>query len=131
MDQHAGGLIHRQQVVIFVQDCQLAVLRGIFRLLFIQRHGDHITGGNGVVRPLGLAVDPEGIPPLQLVHQRGGHFQFTPEKGRKLPLPGGCEFQFHDPPPLEIASSGRTENPSPTYYQQKDPAGCPTGSNFV
>ena len=39
-------------------------LGGVLGLLFVQPDGDHIPGGNRVVGPLGLAVDPDGIAPF-------------------------------------------------------------------
>ena len=100
MNQHPRRLVHRQQPFIFIQNRKLPVLRRILRYFFFHRHGNHISGLNGIVRPLTHTVDPDGIAPFQLVHQSGGHAQLPQQKRRQPSLPPGSHPQLQITHPL-------------------------------
>ena len=119
MDQHPRRLVYRQQPVIFVENVQVPFLRRVFRGFFLQDYGDDIPGLYRVVGVLGQAVDPDGISPLQLVHQPGGHFQLPQQKRGQPSGPGGCDSQFH--PITSCVINDKTVGEALSLPQGNDP----------
>ena len=64
MDQHTRRFIHRQNMVIFIQNGQFSLLGRVFRLPFFQADGDHIPALHRKIRVLRLTVNPDRISPF-------------------------------------------------------------------
>ena len=106
MDQHTGGLIHSQQPIVLIKNGQRPILSRIFRFFVIQPDGDHISGLYGIICALRLPVDPDAVPPLELIHQTCGHPQFSQQKGRQPSFPFCNMLQLHVTTSAPVILSG-------------------------
>ena len=76
VDQHAGRLVHHQNVVIFIENGKCPILRWILRSRLIQIRGDDVANFHGEIRMAGDTVHKELFTPFQLIHQTGTEAQF-------------------------------------------------------
>ena len=102
VDQHPGGLIQGNQVLILIQNGQVYFLGRVLRSFFVQENPDLLSRLYRVIRMDWDPVHQQPVPVFQPVDEPCGHIQFPAQKAGQLSLPLRNMPQFHGIPPFVL-----------------------------